>query len=258
MTSVRLSAAVLALVAAGGCVDDDRSGLPVRPPGGGGPGSNEGGDATPIDAPGSDGGGGEVRGLICVVTDLRSPDVCPAVPAREGVAVAVRGTADATVSDAEGRFTLPVGTPTVTLDVAGGSATLERATVPAAVGALVHAPVIGASDWADVLASLDQAVPDGGGAIVVYVSDAGAPASGVAFATIAGSSIAPYYDAGGALAWAQGTGTGAAGVALLVDVPPGTVTLDGVAPDLRVVAPATVPVAADAITFVRASLAPPP
>lgn len=258
MKVARLTAAVVVLVAGGGCVDDDRSGLPVRPPGSGGPGSGQGGDARLLDAPSGD-GGVALNGLICVVTDLRSPDVCPAVPARGGVSVTVTGTSDGTTSDAEGRFTLPVSGAVAVLDVAGDSATLERSTIPVGVnGALVHAPVIGVGDWADVLASLDQAVPDGGGAIVVYVSDGGAAATGVSFATVAGSSIAPYYDGGGPLTWVQGGGTGAAGVALFVDVPAGTVTLDGVAPDLRVVSPATVPVVADAVTFVRTSLAAPP
>jgi hypothetical protein len=183
------------------------------------------------------------------------------VAARAGVGVAVTGTAASTVSGDDGRFTLPVSSAAAVavLDVAAASATLVRSTVPVPVdGAAVQAPVVGVGDWADVLASLDQAVPDGGGAIVVYVRDGGAAAAGVSFATVAGSSIVPYYDAGGPLAWDQGGGTGAAGVALFVDVPVGAVALDGVAPDLRVVALTGVPVVAGAVTFVSTTLAPPP
>jgi hypothetical protein len=262
---VRVLAAAAAMLAgacvAGGCVADDEN-RPVRPPGGGpggGTGDAGGGGDGGVDGGGGDGGGQTLNGVVCVVSDLRSPDACPAVAARAGVTVAVRGTATTTVSGADGRFTLSVAGANVVLDVAGDSQTLVQALVPAvAGGATVNAPVIGAGDWADVLASLDQAVPDGGGAIAVYVRDGNAAAIGVTFDMVAGSSIAPYYDAGGALSWAQGGGTGNAGVALLVDVPPGTVTLAGVAPDLRTVTVTGVPVVADGVTFVRASLATPP
>lgn len=257
MKPVRLLAAVCVL--AGACVADDED-RPVRPPGGGpgGTGDAGGGGDGGVDG-GGDGGGQTLNGVVCVVSDLRSPDVCPAVPARAGVTVAVRGTATTTVSGADGRFTLMTPGDIVVLDVAGDSAALVQSLVPAVVGgATVNAPVIGAGDWADVLASLDQSVPDGGGAIAVYVRDGNAAALGVTFDMVAGSSIAPYYDAGGALSWAQGGGTGNAGVALLVDVPPGAVSLAGVAPDQRTVTIPLVPVAADGITFVRASLATPP
>lgn len=265
MTPVRLLAALSVLAgacAAGGCVADDVD-RPVRPPGGG-PGGGGGGDAGGggdggVDGGGDGGGSGTLNGVVCVVSDLRSPDACPAVPARAGVTVAVRGTATSAVSGADGRFTLMTPGDIVVLDVAGDSAALVQSLVPAVVGgATVNAPVIGTGDWADVLASLDQAVPDGGGAIAVYVRDGNAAAVGVTFDMVAGSSIAPYYDAGGALSWAQGTGTGAAGVALLVDVPPGTVSISGVAPDQRTVAEVGVPVVAGGITFVRGALATPP
>jgi hypothetical protein len=100
-------------------------------------------------------------------------------------------------------------------------------------------------------------VPDNGGTVVVYVRDGNAAAIGVAFGTIEGSSIAPFYDNGGATSWVQGGGTGVAGVALFVDVPVGEVTIEGVAADSRV-AQATVPVAVDTVTFVRVSLVTPP
>ncbi len=258
MKPVRALAALWLL--AGACVADDED-RPVRPPGGGGGGG--GGDAGGGGDGGVDGGGdggtGVLNGVVCVVSDLRSPDACPAVPARAGVTVAVRGTATSAVSGADGRFTLVTPGDIVVLDAAGNSATLVRSLVPAVVGGVtVNTPVMGASDWADVLASLDQAVPDGGGAIAVYVRDGNAAAIGVTFDMVAGSSIAPYYDAGGALSWSQGGGTGSAGVTLLVDVPPGSVTLEAVAPDQRTVTIAAVPVVADGITFVRDALPPPP
>ena len=70
-------------------------------------------------------------------------------------------------------------------------------------------------------------MPDGGGTVVLYVKDGNSAALDVAFDAIAGSSLAPFYDDGGATSWTQSGGTGAAGVALFVDVPAGSVTIDG-------------------------------
>ncbi len=248
--------AALALGAAGCPASDDDG--PFRPGGGGGGGgSNHGGDARQLDAPGGD-GGGNVNGLICVVTDLRAPDACPVTSTRVGVTVAVTGTSTTTTSGSDGRFTVAASSSVAILDVAAQSATLERSTVPVTVsGALIHAPVVTQTAWEQVLASLGPVVPDGGGAIVLYVDDTSGSASDVTFSAVSGSSLAPFYDDGSATSWTQLGGTGVAGVALFVDVPAGSATLDGAAPDLRVARLSGVPVVADAITFVRVRLAPP-
>ena len=259
MRAVLLLAAASGLAGLGACADED-SGGPWRPGGGGGGG---GGVRPPVDAPASEDapagdGGSEVTGLICVVTDLRAPDACPTVASQAGVTVSIVDTAATTTSGADGRFTLPVSAASVVLDAGAGSATFERSLVPATVGGLViETPVVTQAAYAAVIDSLTTVVPDGNGTVVVYVKDGTSPAPGVAFAMIAGSSVAPYYDDGGATAWTQSGGTGAAGVALLVDVPAGNVTLDGVAADSRV-AQASVPVLADAITFVEIALVAPP
>jgi len=246
LTVVALGAGAL------GCTEEDYG--PVRNPGGGGGGNGtgQGGDARQLDAAGSDGGFGEVSGLICVVTDLRLPDACPTGLTQVGVAVAVRGTSVTATSGSDGRFTVAASGATAVLDAAAGSTTPEPAIVPVAgSGPLVHTPVVTQVAWAQVLGGLGKGVPDGGGAIVAYVDDTSGPGSGVAFEFATGSSIAPFYDSG--TAFVQGGGTGAAGVALFVDVPEGNAALVGVAPDQRV-ARATVPVVADAITFVRLRL----
>lgn len=245
---------VLTALALGGCAEEDYG--PYRPPGGGGGGgSSTGGDARQTDAPGGD-GGGNLTGQVCVVTDLRVPEACPTTATQVGVPVAVRGTAAATTSDGDGRFALAVTDEAVELDLAEPSTTLVRAIVPVAVtGALVRAPVITRAAWTQVEDALGVAIPDGGGAIALYVQDGDVAAADVAFAAVAGSSLPPFYDDGGALAWRTAGGTGVAGVALFVDVPAGTVTLDGVAPDQRVARLADVPVVSDAVTFVRVRLA---
>jgi hypothetical protein len=252
--------AVLSVVvgaAVGACAGGDDEG-PFRPGGGGGPGGVRPGVDARIDAPGSGDGGGNLTGLICAVTDLRVPDACPTGASQAGVTVAVVGTATSVTSGADGRYTLPVSGGTVTLEVGAGSTTFERSLVPVTVsGSLVETPVVTQAAFAAVIGSLGPVVPDGGGTVVAYVVDGASAARNVDFATVAGSSLAPFYDNGGATQWTQSGGTGAAGVALFVDVPAGTVALDGVAADARV-ARATVPVAMDAITFVRLGLVAPP
>jgi hypothetical protein len=248
---------ILALGAlAGACAGEEDHG-PFHPGGGGGGGGGTGGDARQTDAAVLGDGGALLAGQVCVVTDLRSPRACPAVTEREGVDVTVRGTTTTTTSAANGGFSLPVTEAAVTLVLADASTPLVRSYVPVPVtGAAVDAPVATRVAFDAAIASLGTVVPDSGGTVVAYVRDVSAPATGVAFSTIAGSSLAPFYDNGGATAWVQGGGTGPAGVALFVDVPPGTVTLDGLAADTRV-ARATVPVAADTITFVYVTLADP-
>lgn len=215
-----------------------------------GGGSN---DAGPMD---TDGGVMSLTGQVCVVSDLRQPDACPAVASRIGVTVQVRGTADMAVSGADGRFEL-AATGAVVLEL--GALGLERSVVPAAPATpLVNAPVISSQDWQAVLDAIAQVQPDDAGAIVLYVEDAGGAAvSGATMDPIAGSTVVPHYDDGGALAWRTAGGTGAQGVVLFLDVSPGTVTLDGVAPGPRPVTLAGVPVVADTITFVRVRLAAP-
>ncbi|HUQ03921.1 MAG TPA: hypothetical protein VM261_15595 [Kofleriaceae bacterium] len=250
---------ILALGAlAGACAGEEDDG-PFRPGGGGGGGGGmTGGDARQADAVTVGDGGALLAGQVCVVTDLRVPRACPAVPEREAVAVAVRGTTAMTTSAANGGFALPVLDAQVTLVVATGSTTLVRSYVPTAVtGAAVDAPVVTQAAYDAVIGSLGTVVPDNNGTVVAYVRDGAAAAEGVAFAPIAGSSLAPFYDNGSATSWVQGGGTGVAGVALFVDVPVGSVTLDGVATDSRV-AQVTVPVAADTVTFVNVTLADPP
>jgi hypothetical protein len=254
-----MRAALLLAVGAltGACAGEEDHG-PFRPGGGGGGGGMTGGDARGVDAPALGDGGLSLAGQVCVVTDLRVPELCPAVPERVGVAVGVRGTTATATSNDSGVFELQVVATDVTLDVASGSTALVRSYVPVTVtGTGVNAPAVTQAAFDEAIASLGTVVPDNGGTVVVYVRDGSAAATGVAFATIEGSSIAPFYDNGGATSWVQGGGTGLAVVALFVDVPAGEVTIDGVAADSRV-AQATVPVAADTVTFVRVSLVTPP
>src|SRR5687767_8302940 len=161
----------------GACAAGDDEG-PFRPGGGGGGGggSGQGGDARQIDAALGD-AGGEVSGLICSVSDLRVFDACPTVASQAGVTVAVLGSAATTTSGADGRFTLPVLSTTVTIVAGAGSTTFERSYVPATVtGSLVPTPVVTQAAFEAAMSSLSPVVPDGGGTVVAYVVDSNSPA----------------------------------------------------------------------------------
>jgi hypothetical protein len=122
--------------------------------------------------------------------------------------------------------------------------------------AVVHLPVVTATTWSAVGNAIGVTATDGTGSIVVYVEDAAGPAAGAVFDPIAGAIIAPFYDAGGALVWRQDQGTGAAGVALFRDVPPGTHNLAANHTDARSLRVTGVSVGPDRVTVVRALLGP--
>jgi hypothetical protein len=252
-----LAIAIAGLGACAGNADD----APYRPGGGGGGGTSHGGDAGVRDAAGDGdgGGGGTLNGVICVVSSLLAPEACGSGTEQSGVTVAVLGGSASTVSGTNGQFSLAVTGSSVVIDAADGSATLEHVYVPVTVSdSTVSTPVVTTAAFNAAINSLTTVVPDGGGTVVAYVDDGTSPGVGVAFSTIAGSSVAPWYDDGSNTSWQQGTGTGVAGVALFVNVPVGTVSIDGTAPDSRVAQRSGIPVAADTVTFVRVALVTPP
>ena len=240
---------VLATVAvAAGCAADETA-WPVRPPGGGGIGSGTGG--TGVDA-GSDASTGGT-GRLCVVRDLRFPDECPTTAADDGVVVRVAG-GPSTTTDASGRFSLAVADDQV-LEIADGSTTLVPATARFEAGNALEVRAMLAAELAEVVAAVGATDIDGLGTLVVYVDDAaGAPVAGVVFDPVAGATFAPRYDDGGATSWRADRGTGVAGVALLLGVPPGVTVVSATAPGPVTFSFTDVPVRADAITFVRVAL----
>lgn len=258
----RLVIAALSGLVVAGCAGDDGNWV-VRPPGGpGGPGGTGTtiDAAQPIDADGDargDGGGDGLRGQICVVTDLRAPDACPAVTSAAGVLVRRAGDATGDTSDAAGRFTLDVAGADIVLDVASGSQLLQPSIVPVlSDGTIVHAPVPTASAWSATVAALPATVAPGAGSIAVYtVTAAGTPAAGVIYELPEGAPRSPFYDGTGATPWTTGGGTGPTGTTLIVDLPPGTYVLEANQGAAQIT-PLAVPVYADAVTFVRARLPP--
>lgn len=242
--------AALSLVMLAACAED-RDWV-VRPPGGG-----TGSQGSPVDAATSsiDAPAGPLDGLVCVVTDLRRPEVCPVIPAATDVLVRRAGDLDGARSGADARFLLAVTGDRVVLDVGADSAALQPSLVPVRhVGSLVHAPVPTAAAWTATVASLDVSAGAGTGAIALYLDEAaGGPAARVTVAPVAGSLAEPFYDGSSTTAWRTGGGTGALGAVLLVDVPPATYTLELARDAITTTVPG-VPVAADTVTFLRARL----
>lgn len=252
---VRLVTIGALLVAACGAAEDD---WVVRPPGGGGGGGGIGQTidaAAPIDAADGDALAGGLTGLVCVVQDLTDPDACPTGQG-QGTVVGQLGTAITATADADGRFTLPIPDALVTLEAGLGVESLDVRTIkPVVNSGLVHMPALPETIWNPTVAETGASVAPGNGSIVLYVETAaGAPAVGAIVALPAGGSVGPFYDTD-AGAWTASGGTGAAGVALVLDLVPGTYQLDGALGSASL-AVSGIPVEADAVTFVRGRLSP--
>lgn len=194
-----------------------------------------------------------LNGRLCVVDDLRAPDVCPDVAAARGVTVALADGTEVT-TDAHGRFAFPAVTGTQVVTVRATASLIASVVPVTADGASVAVPALRATAFADVLAATGQPGLGGLGAIALYVDEAGGgPVTGAVLTPLAGVLAPVFYDDGPG-AWRTAVGTGAAGVALLLGVPLSPQRLDGTAPGGRSVRASGVPIGADALTFVRVTL----
>ena len=116
----------------------------------------------------------------------------------------------------------------------------------------LQVPAVRARPWQDVLDAVGVPGLAGLGGVVIYVDDAaGAPLSGVTVSALAGAAFPVFYDDGAATRWRTDGGTGAAGVALMLQVPAITSTVVAVAPGGGPFEVPSVPIRADAVTFVR-------
>ncbi|MEZ4404854.1 MAG: hypothetical protein R3B06_33010 [Kofleriaceae bacterium] len=246
---------VAMLLTAAACGAGDDSWV-VRPPGGGGGGVGGRVDAAPPDADRGDAGAG-LTGQVCVVSEFRTPDACPDVAAARGVTVRRLGDATGAISDGAGGFTLDLTDAVVVLEVGAGAPTLIPALVPVRNdGTRVAAPVATEAAWLELVAATGTVHASGTGAVVVYIDDAdGTRAEAAELDPPAAAATGAFYDRASG-AWVPAGGTGPAGVAVLVELPPGSYTLTGRDVTDRPFTLAGVPVAADAITFTRVRLAP--
>lgn len=201
----------------------------VRPPGGG-TGSGTAGLDAGLDAGGDGGLPAAVAGRVCVTTDLRRPLTCPAVAAAAGVAVRELGAATGTTSAADGSFSVTLTGARREVELAAGSTSLVRAVVAApafTTAQRLSAPAVTVDAWNQTLLATGIQLATGNGALALYVLRADGVADQGAGVDLPGAaSVGPFYDRDGAWA-ADAAGTGAAGVALLLDLPPGDYALTG-------------------------------
>lgn len=246
--------AVLAAVV--GCAEEEP--WVVRPPGGG-TGSGTAGPDAGVDAASDGGLPAAVAGRVCVTTDLRRPGTCPAVAAAAGVAVRELGAAAGTTSAPDGSFTVTLSGARREVELAVGSTSLVRAVVAAPAftsGARLSAPVVTVDAWSQTLLATGIQIATGNGAIAVYVVRAdGVADQGAGIDLPGAASVGPFYDRDGAWA-ADAAGTGAAGVALILDLPPGDYALTGRDSAGRDFTVAPVSVVAGAVSFTTEVLPP--
>ncbi|HVV83286.1 MAG TPA: hypothetical protein VHE35_09410 [Kofleriaceae bacterium] len=237
--------AALGAVAAAGCSGSEDDWV-VRPPGGGPGGGTHPDGGTSVDA--SSGG----NGRLCVVDDLRAPDACPATADVAGVRVRVEDGPTVT-TDANGRFDLSLAQAAI-VDVGETTATLVPGVSRVEPGGPIAVRAMHVEPFDDLLLAVGGP-PLTQGAIAIYVEEqAGGPAQDVSFDQLGGATFPVLYDAGGATSWQTDAGTGAAGVALMLDVPAGSYTLTGTVPGSSPFTITEVPVRAGALTFVRRAL----
>jgi hypothetical protein len=206
----RLLVVLAAAVALPGCPSEDP--YPLRPAGGGGGGAERRPDAADLDGD----GGLVLTGRICVIVDFENRLRCVDDALARGALVRVVGDGTTTRSDASGEFSIGVTASPVTLEVGGEAAdSLVATRSRAVVGAgPVDAPAVERTRWEAGLATISRQ-DDAGAAVLVYVVDADGP---VVAATVAAPGASVYYDDDGG-GWSSGAGTGAAGLALVLDVP---------------------------------------
>jgi hypothetical protein len=239
----------LALVACGGGSGSDDD-YPVRPGGGGTGGQTGGADARMIDG----GGGEDVNGRVCVISDLRRWTSGCATDGVAGLTVAI-GSASATTTD-DGSFTITPPTEVVALVQISGAGVARSFNPydPTLAELALVAPTDGA--WDDVQQELGIASADGNGALLVELRVGADTIPGVTVdsdpAPGANANGEIYYDnAADPLAW-DVDATDGDGKAIIADLPAGNVDLVETA-DVGTAA-AAVTVQADAITFFRMAI----
>lgn len=212
---MRLAVVLLAL-ALGGCTDDDH-----LPPGPGGAGGGGGGGGVTPDAGEVPDDEVAITGTACLVLDLRFPGACPGLGLGQ-FTIGEWPDGPFTEVPASGDFTFTVDRALETVIGTQGDQT-EPVLVPVPIdtdGASdVLVPAIDSGYWTDLLTVLGVTLPDGTGAIVLYLIEDGAPAIGAQVLAPDGTAFAPFYDAGGPFEWTQAGLSGIDGVALIIGSP---------------------------------------
>lgn len=209
------------LVVVPGCGTEDS--YPWRPPGGGSGSNTPGPDAGGPDGagPADDAGVTPLDGVVCVIVNVDAPFECPTGTAKDGVDVAAVSSGTTAVSDASGQFTIDLAVVPDTLRLGAAPSdglvtTLSRSNLSPEP---VTAPVLDEGLRDTIYANLTEVQTTG--AMLIYVVDSGGPVAG---ATVSGAPGRIYYDDGAGAFVDDPAGTGADGIALIVDTDSSTVT----------------------------------
>jgi hypothetical protein len=215
--SIRLLCALVWLLAS--CQGENTR--PYAPPGGGG-GSGEG--TEPVDA---GAGGPDARamrsGTLCVLSDLRRPNLCAASDALAGIAIENVSTGDQFEAAADGSFEVKVASGRSILRVAAQSAAYRTSIVPvllASSSTTLRLPILPQATWDSIVALASASETPQSAAIALYLIDAqGNAVSGAQVSAPVGTLNLPYYDGPSGVDWIEDGLTGERGAALLIGVP---------------------------------------
>jgi hypothetical protein len=179
---------------------------------------------------GGQGEGGQVRGQVCTLAEIRDYRLCAVAGGRSGISVTAQEAHGAAETDASGRFVLGLqaGSPqVVTLVLADGRRQLASAAVQLQVGGPATAvPMVTVQRMELLRAQGIQQSPSRGALLAYVVDGSGAPVRG-AQAQVRAADRAfqgPFYEEGSEIL-VQGGRTGPSGLVAVFDLPPGKAEL---------------------------------
>ena len=96
-------------------------------------------------------------GRLCLIDDLRAPDVCATTADARGVQLRVVGGPTVTTTDDRGSFVLPALTGPLVLEVDGTAAVIAATARVVVGGGPLQVPAVRARPWQDVLDAVGPA-----------------------------------------------------------------------------------------------------
>lgn len=180
--------------------------------------------------PGDGGPGGEIKGQVCALAEIRDYRLCAVTGGRGGISVKAQETQATAETDASGRFalTLPAGSPqVVTLLLTDGRRQLVPAAVQLQLGGPATAVPMVTVERLELLRAQGILQTPSRGAVLAYVVDgSGTPVRG-AQAQVKAADRAfqgPFYE-DGSENLVQGGRTGPSGLVAVFELPPGKAEL---------------------------------
>jgi hypothetical protein len=202
-----------------------------------------------------------MTGRLCLLSDLRTPNLCPATTGIGGISIEVVGGATTTSAD-DGSFSVASpGGSIAKLRIAYGGDDYRDVLVPVGLvdGAAsgLRMPLVTDALWDNLLTTVGVVEPGGSASIISYFVKGSIAATGVEVQSPSGTTNFPIYDRPNDPPddWIAGALTGPRGAAIMVGVPAGSpeasflvIPADSASFDVDA------PVEANALTFVTVAL----